>query len=163
MDCNHVDVAFRLFLDIDDVASSGDFRAWRYVMEGGYSAQGTLDVDCFKLRDTDDGYLSFYHSNRTPNEDLKAKIAHIHNLIKVRKTKPAIYFSLDVEELLDFDEVKFFDAGYPHVGMSHNDYPNLSPSYTTDRDRIMEHATILIEYSSLYERRQGGEVRALTS
>ena len=124
---------------------------WRYVMEGGVDNEGTLDISCLDILEKDDGYLSFYHSDKDTIED---KVKHIHKLIKLSKTNPAIYFKIDVEEVISeldnlYDKrvIFFFDAGYPHIGMTYGENLNL-----------IEIKTVLIELSEIYIRKYGGEI-----
>lgn len=139
------------FLTIPQVQHSEDNRVWRYVMEAGFGAEGVLDISCLEILEKDNGYLSFYHSDRMPKSDITSKVKHIHKLIRLKKTKPAIYLNFDVVEAKESteDRTYFFDAGYPHIGMSYHDESDLNS---------LELRTILVEISYVYQRDNGGAV-----
>ena len=103
------------------------------------------------LIEKDNGYLSFYHSDIMPKSDITSKVKHIHKLIRLKKTKPAIYLNFDVVEAKESteDRTYFFDAGYPHIGMSYHDESDLNS---------LELRTILVEISDVYQRDNGGAV-----
>lgn len=69
------------FLTIPQVQHSEDNRVWRYVMEAGFGAEGVLDISCLEILEKDNGYLSFYHSDRMPKSDITSKVKHIHKLV----------------------------------------------------------------------------------
>ncbi|HGX9637699.1 TPA: hypothetical protein ACNE7C_005471, partial [Escherichia coli] len=83
--------------------------------------------------------------------DITSKVKHIHKLIRLKKTKPAIYLNFDVVEAKESteDRTYFFDAGYPHIGMSYHDESDLNS---------LELRTILVEISDVYQRDNGGAV-----
>jgi len=142
------------FFSIPQVIASKDSWVWRYVMEGGSDSEGVLDVSCLEILAKDNGYLSFFHSNRQPNEDFVSKVKHVHKLIRLTKTNPAIYLNFDAIEAVEATDSKtyFFDANYPHVGMSYPDAKDLNS---------MEVRTILVEISDVYQRAQEGIVTKL--
>lgn len=142
------------FLSLPQVIASRDSCVWRYVMDGGASSDGVLDISCLEILEKDNGYLSFFHSDRQPNDDFVNKVRHIHNLIKLTKTNPAIYLNFDVKEAIDVTENKthFFDADYPHIGMSYQAAEELNS---------MEVRTILVEISDVYQRAHGGHITKL--
>ena len=137
------------FLTIPQVKHSEDNSVWRYVMEAGFDAEGVLDISCLEILEKDDGYLSFYHSDRMPKSDFISKVNHIHKLIRLKKTKPAIYLNFDVVEAKESTEERtyFFDAGYPHIGMRYHEESDLNS---------LELRTILVEISDIYQRANGG-------
>ncbi|MCK7111084.1 MULTISPECIES: hypothetical protein [Enterobacter cloacae complex] len=133
---------------IPEVIACSDKSVWRYIMEGGYSGDGVIDLECFEILEKDDFYLSFYHSNKDGKE---SKVAHVHKLIKLSKTKPALYLCIDVQEVnvSTEDRTYFFDATYPHIGMSYKNSEELNS---------IEIKTILMELSDVYERAHGGAI-----
>ena len=139
------------FLAIPQVQHSEDSGVWRYVMEAGFGAEGILDISCLEILEKDDGYLSFYHSDRMPKSDFISKVKHIHKLISLTKTNPAIYLNFDVIEAKESTENRtyFFDAGYPHIGMYYPEESDLNS---------LELRTILVEISEVYQRAYGGVV-----
>lgn len=139
------------FTLIPEVVACCDYTVWRYIMEGGYSSEGFIDLECFDILEKDDFYLSFYHSNR---EGINFKVAHVHKLIKLSKTKPALYLCFDVSDvkMSTDDRTHFFDAVYPHIGMAYKDASELNS---------LEIKTILMELSSVFERGHGGTISRL--
>lgn len=142
------------FFDIPQVKSCGDYRIWRYVMENDGGGDGVLDMSCLDILPKDEGYLSFYHSDKSPNTDFALKVRHVNNLIGFKKTNPALFLCFDVLEAKNVTDNKtdFFDARYPHIGMSYIDAADLNS---------LELKTILIEISSVYQRAHGGAVSEL--
>jgi hypothetical protein len=143
-------IGSRNFLHIPEVVSCGDNSIWRYVMESD-DGDGVLDISCLDILPKDEGYLSFYHSDKVPNDDFVIKVRHINSLVRFKKTNPALFLKFDVVEALESTENRtdFFDAGYPHIGMQ---YPQVNDLNS------LELKTILIEISDIYQRSHGGDV-----
>lgn len=158
MTARKIHQCYRDFSTIPQVIVSGDYRVWRYVMEGGVDTTGVIDIAQFQLR-ANESYLSFYHSNKGKKDDgYTAQVRHAHSLISLTKTKPAIYFCLNVQDMSNdgIDEVSFFDASYPHIGMIHSDYEDSGMM-------TLESVTTILEYAALYQRNFGGEISPFTS
>ena len=84
------------FLTIPQVQHSEDNRVWRYVMEAGFGAEGVLDISCLEILEKDNGYLSFYHSDRMPKWGLRANgtKTYVNEIIR------CLYLNLELSALL---------------------------------------------------------------
>lgn len=141
-------------VDCLTVESLRNYLVWRYVKEEHREDEDFVSSICFCLTETDNGHVSFSHSNE---ENVFDMVKKVHKTIRVGgKTKPALYLSIDIKEAYEEinkpnDLITFKTCGYPHVGLYYLDYSDLS-----ERNLII---ASLVELSETYYRDEGGDVR----